>query len=394
MAETSFGQLIRALERFPRQRYPIKHAALQRRLSLENALAGQLDDAEHALRVALEIYGKRFPLDRAATLNSLGSVLRDQGRLEEAAGVFKEAEASLASSSDPAELGGITFNLGLVQRQLGDQASATDSFRKAASLLDETDHPAELGAAMRELGSAKLTSGDLEEAVAILQRSIDLAVVGEDRAGLGAATNLLGLTHLALGDPVAALGALAESASASPPTLRADAHAIAKANAALAFEALGDVERARQVAHQALSLSAASPTVSSQADSVLRRLGHEYDIHGILDSVEAGEWPGILGDEIRHWARWQPAQRRNQAMNWVTGLARRDGTSVERAEAFFGSLLELEPQAFRLLTDELKAVVSALPDEDATQFISLSSRAAARFRVPQMERLESALGLA
>lgn len=394
MGDTPVGRLTRALERFPRRRYPVKHAGLQRQLAHELAMSGSLVSAERALMAALDVYGDRFPIERGFTLNALGAVLRDQGRAGEALAVLDDAIALLEGSPHRAELGGVLFNRGLVQSQLGDGGAATESFTRASSYLDEKTHPRELSATLRESARVHLMADDPEQAVMLAERSIELAAAGGDRYGLGASNNLLGLARLAIGDESGALDSFAESAAAHPVTVRPEGHAMAKANSALAYEALGESDRARQAAHQALSLKEAPPEVVRQAESLLDRLGRDYDIHSILDRSAAQAWQGILRDETRHWGRWESSLRQRQLMRWVEGVLARSDTAVERCEALFQSMLELEPVEFESVAGELRAALSAFSDEDASRFRSLSSRAAARFRVPQMERLESALGSA
>jgi tetratricopeptide (TPR) repeat protein len=391
MADSSLGKLQRALRRFPRDRYPVKHASIQRQIGLALVSNGELVDAEAAFRLALEIYDEELPVERGDTLNVLGAVLRDSGRLEEAAETFREATTLLAPAKQVAESGIAHYNLGLVLKDLGNESGASAAFERAVASLEPQSHPSELGAALRELASTLLTSGKVEEASSVLERSLDLAAGGGDRAGLGASANLLGLARLALGDGEGATESFAESASANALTLRPDGHAMAKANLALAYEATGQLDRARLSAQQALSVDAAPPIVTQQAQAILERLGPDYDLHVVLDDEPAAGWGGILRDEIRHWARLDEARRRELAISWVAGQVSRPESAVDRLEALFNAMLELSLDGFDLVAGALVEAAISAGEEASAEFHKRSSQAAAHFRVPQMTRIEAAL---
>ena len=391
MVDSLLENLQRALERFPRDRYPVKHASIQRQIGLASASTGELADAEAAFRFALEAYDEDLPVERGDTLNALGAVLRDSGRFEEAAEVFREAISLFALPEGVAESGIAHYNLGLVLRELGDESGTSAAFELAVASLEPESHPSELGAALRELGSTLLTGGKLDEAASFLERSLDLAADGGDRAGLGASANLLGLAKLALGDGEGARELFAESASANALTLRPEGHAMAKANLALAYEATDRLDRARLAAQQALSVVAAPPMVTQQAQAILERLGPEYDLHVVLDDESASGWGGILRDEIRHWARLSQPRRRELAIGWITGLTSRRETAVKRLEALFNAMLELSPESFDLVADALVEAAMSLDEQASVEFHASSSRAAAYFHVPQMTRIEAAL---
>lgn len=393
MGDTSLRKLRRSLDRFPRDRYPIKHASIQRKIAHELAVEGSLIEAEAALRSALEIYGAELPVERAHTLNALGSVLRDGGRPDEAAIVFQEALDLLGERATRGDLGMSHYNLGLVQAQLGLREAAIDSLRQAVAHLDSRATPAQSAAARRELGSALLVEGRPAAAIGELETAAHLAARGGDRVGLGAAANLLGLARLALGDGEGAVAAFAESASAHALTVRPEGHAMAKANAALAYEALGDSHRARQCAQQALSLPQAARAVIDQANAVLDRLGHLYHLHVVLDTEPQETWSGVLRDEVRHWVRCEEDKRGELIRDWVVGQLERPGTAVERCAALFDALLELPPEAFGTVTKQMRARLAAIDEAKADLFRSHAARAAARFRLPQMQRLERALRL-
>lgn len=394
MGDSSLAKLHRALTRFPPDRYPVKGASLHRQIAHELAAEGKLAEAELSLRTALDLYRHDLPMERGETLNALGAVLRERGQPGEASGAFGEAiELLEGAAASPAQVGAAYFNLGLVRREMGDTEAAESAFRRAVSSFDAGTHPAELGAALRELGALLLVEGREADALPYLQSSAEHAAAGGDRGGLGASANLIGLATLALGDGVAAIDAFAETASAHPFSLRPEAHAMAKANLALAYESIDDSHRARQLAHQTLSIGEAPPPVAEQASAILDRLGPDYDLHLVLDTAPQETWPGVLRDEVRHWARSGAPLVGQRVSAWVSGIMDRGATAVEREEAMFAAILELPPEDFDTITTAITTSVAALSPDQATRYRAQAKRAAARFHLPQMQRLEAALEL-
>lgn len=391
MEDSSLERLSRALQRFPLDRYPVKHASIQRRLGAALAAEARWDEAARAFGLALGAYGEDLPVERAETLNILGAVLRELGDLDRAAASFREAISLLEGADAGARAGFAWHNLGLVLRDQGETSTALLAFRSAAALFPPSDQPAGLAATLRELGSSLLEQGELVPALPLLERAVHLAAAGGDRVGLGAATNVLGLIKLAMGDGDGAVAAFTESASAHPLSLRPAAHAMAKANLALAEETTGDKDRARQSAHHALSISESPEAVVAQAKAVLDRLGTAYDLHRILDELPEGRWEGMLREEIGHWARVAEEDRAELAGSWISGQERRRAGAERRQEALFAAMLELPPAAFDLVAASLVETALSLEEGTRAWFFDLCSRAAARFHIPQMSRLEVAL---
>ena len=120
------------------------------------------------------------------------------------------------------------------------------------------------------------------------------------------------------------------------------------------------------------------------ARGVLERIGSATanDVVLVLDQETHASWEGIIREELARSCEAPPDVRRADAEAWI------DGSSIERTQAWLGGLLELPPEEMELLVG---AALQALGSRDAPvkeRFRSDVSRAAARFHVPQLLRLE------
>ena len=374
-------ELEQRLAQYPRERYPIQHATVQFHLGTALVDAGRLDEAEAALRRAIELFAP-LPLERAKALNALGAALRIAGRARDAADVFRDAEASFGAAGSDVERGAALFNLGLALREAGDSDAAIAAFEAARGLLDEQRVPAQAGAAARELGAVLLARSEVDSAVRELSRGVELAERAGDAPGIAAAANTLGLARLAAGDVDEAIDALRTALAATSRAVRPAEYAMVKANLALAYERVGDPPRARLAARQALAVQAAAAAVVGQAESVLARLPPSTnDVAAVLEEEPADRHGAVVREEVLRWAD------AGAGAEWIdVQLAFRDA-----AEPVLAALLELPPEQMeRVLRDAL----SALPRYDAKareHFRADVAGATARFHTPQLLRLRDVL---
>ena len=378
------------LARYPSDRFPVQHATAQFHLGVTLTNGGQLDEAERALMVAVQVFGEGLPLEFAKSLNALGAVLRAQGRLDEAAQTFRRAGEGFERTGHALEQGATLFNLGLVLNETGDPQEALESLERARELLDVREVPGQWAAACRELGATLLTLNRPAQARTMLEEAVDLAARAGDQPGLGAAENALGLVYLASGNVDEAADALHRAAAANPKTLREEGYAMAKANLALAYEQAGDAARARLAALQALDAPDAPPPVVSQAAEVLDRLGRTPgDLVTVLSSEDPDRWDGIVRDELARWVDIDDERLYSEAGAWIDGQPARSGTDIELAKVLLGGLLELPPWAMDRVVRALLDALSETDPEARRHFRTLISRAMIQFHEPQRLRLES-----
>ena len=376
------------LGRYPPGRYPIQHATARFHLGVALANAGRTREARESLQEAARLFeSHNLAIEHAKTLNALGVVLRDDRDLNGAAGAFECAAEVFESADLPLEQGAALFNLGLAYRDAGDNDAAVMSLTCSKDLLDPRRVPGQAAAAARELGATRLTMGDINGAVVALEEAVAFAGTSSDQVALGSASNVVGLAYLAVDRIDDAVVAFKSAAGAHPRTVRPDGFAMAKANLALAYERAGEPVRARLAARQALSTDA-PPPVRAQATAVLERLGDPYgDLARGLENEHVELWPALFREELVFWLEADGNRREREVSAWIDDQsARPDG--IERAEAWLGALLELPPAEMEEVIESTIRVVSKKEEAIAQPFRSQTSRAMARFHVPQWMRLK------
>ena len=372
-------ELEQRLARYDPSRYPVQHATTRFHLGVVLADAGRVEEAIDSLTSAVALFDpEALPVEHAKALNALGAALRLAGDDEAAAASFERAAELFERAKLDQEQGAALYNLGLVRRRR-DPGAAAECFRRSVALLGSGYE----AAAARELGATLLELGELAEATRTLEGVADVAQHG-DAAGYGGVMNALGLARLAAGKPREAIESFRQAAGAHPRAVRPDEFAMAKANLALAYEQHGDTSRARLAARQALGVAAPPAPVAAQAAAVIERIGDATasDVLSVLEREARANWEGIVREELARSAEAQPDVRRADAAPWI------DGSTVELAEAWLGGLLELPPDRMEAL---IRSALEALGSRDADvkeRFRADVSRAAARFHVPQLLRLE------
>jgi Flp pilus assembly protein TadD len=388
--------LLRRRAAYPASRYPVQHATASFHLGVALSAAGRLNDAESALRSAVDLFDPlKLPVEHAKALVALGAALRAKGDLEGAAACFDEAASLFAANDVLLEQGAASFNLGLVHRETGRFNEAVESLEHARALLDPARVPGQAAAAARELGSALLQMGRMDEAAAVLQDAVSLAERAGDLASVGAAANALGLVHLGSERPRAAVDSFRSAAGANPRSVRPEAFAMAKANLALAYEELGHTARARLAAGQALVVKDAPHVVVAQASGVLQRAGMAHgDLLVVLGEEENGDRAAIVRDELIRWVDIDPDDRTAEAGAWIDVQVNQPERADEIAELMLGGLLELLPEEMHSI---IRSVLRALERKDAhveERFRTQLSSAMAHFPIPQWTRLRDSFNQA
>lgn len=375
------------LDRYQPDRYPVQHATTRFHLGVALAGAGRLVEAEESLTAACALFRPdQLPAEHAKAANALGAVHRMAGRPGQAAATFRTAASLFADAGLPLEQGAALYNLGLVQQERGGD-DAVGALEQARQLLDPARVPAQAAAVARELGTAMLAVDRPLDAIPLLEEAVGLAERAGDRAGMGGAANALGLAHLAAGHADGAVRALEQAVAAHPRSVRPDAHAMAKANLALAFEAQGRPARARLAALQAVATPATPAPVRAQAAGLLDRLGAAAGaVWPVLDEEPPTRWAAIVREEV---ARWEGSGARDgECIAWVEGQLARLPLAEDLAEALLAAFVELPPPALDVMVRSLLAAVGRLDDAAQERFAGQCSRALARLPVPQLLRMK------
>jgi non-specific serine/threonine protein kinase/serine/threonine-protein kinase len=141
---------------------------------------GDPAEAESLFRQAIAIdHERKRPLREALGRTNLAHLLRDQGRLEDAASEFQIAVKlhdghAADDSGDLLSYGSTLTGLGLLRATQGDFESAEALFRQSLAAVERVrtdDHP-ELGAKLGKLGWVLLAAGRYDEAEPFLRRAV------------------------------------------------------------------------------------------------------------------------------------------------------------------------------------------------------------------------------
>ncbi len=160
---------------------------------------GESAEAESDLRSAVRLSAARGDDRRQAiALSFLGHVMRERGRTEQAAGLYRLARGICLRRGNVRGTAWSTFDLGLLMLDAHDpseRSSALPLLREALVYFEDLDYEWAVAQSARALATALLDRGAVDDAAALLGRSLVL----HDRVGdrRGAAECLEGLARVA-----------------------------------------------------------------------------------------------------------------------------------------------------------------------------------------------------
>jgi Tfp pilus assembly protein PilF len=147
---------------------------------------GEFDEAEVHLRTAVRLRGVDMPAPRAEALNSLGVLLLQKKKPQEAVVYLEEAAGEVLNREPWLALG----NLGWAYIELGELDKAIETLRRALF-----DQPL-FCVGLYRLGQAYYLKGDYTNAAASLKRTVEVKQAGCDK--MQDAHHLLGMAYLRL----------------------------------------------------------------------------------------------------------------------------------------------------------------------------------------------------
>jgi tetratricopeptide (TPR) repeat protein len=140
-------------------------------------LAYRRDDGESAKELyyrALAIAGKATPI-RGRVLNALGVLLWSNGRADEAASRYAEAEKLALETRDAEGLMRVRSNLGILAAEAGNRARAIDHYGKAITVAEAISDLKTVSSLYSNIGDVYAANGDVAEARRFYGRSMALA---------------------------------------------------------------------------------------------------------------------------------------------------------------------------------------------------------------------------
>lgn len=145
-------------------------------LGLARNKLGNLQGARAALLEALSLFQKLdSELGEAQVRDSLGSVLADCGRLDDAAHHFSMSIAMKALHQDVDGLAISLGNLGRVQLRAGRVESASECFEADLKLIMGRASDRTRARVLNDLGRARLAAGAIDDAITRLEQSLAIA---------------------------------------------------------------------------------------------------------------------------------------------------------------------------------------------------------------------------
>ncbi|MBQ8831654.1 MAG: tetratricopeptide repeat protein [Oscillospiraceae bacterium] len=203
-----------------------------------------------AVKAELEIRGMQNNSAYAVVILNMAGALRLMGKLDEALASFKEAETILlkASNTSDYEMAGLYNNTGLVYQDMGDLASAAENFEKALTYLEKVpDNDAEIATNRANLAVTYYNSGNRERAIEYLNAAISMFenMDGGLNPHYAGALNTKAVMLFNAGD-VAGAAETFEKAIEKTKLIFGEnkEYAVGCRNASMAFETLGNKEKA------------------------------------------------------------------------------------------------------------------------------------------------------
>lgn len=206
MALQSLDEALANYESAGLDRHPSALVARSRRVSVLTRL-GQLDEAEAEARAVLQARREAFGPQHesvATSLVELGTLLRGQGRLDEAQALFEQV---LDITSDEVRAGAAHHVLGLMHDQSGDVEAALASYSKALELVRSKlgEHDPRVAKIHYALGLLFYRRDDWHRAMRHFVQSLEATDRGEKTMFTLFLWNAAAKTSLHLDDPKRAL---------------------------------------------------------------------------------------------------------------------------------------------------------------------------------------------
>jgi len=158
---------------------------------------GDFAQAEEVLTPIADVANKiesQFTRQRSEAMwrNTLGVILRDQGRFDEAVDAFQRSYDILESLEDERGQAMVLNSLGGVYQRQGRFDEAVDAFQRSVQIGEDLGDQRSLAMVLNSLGGVYQRQGRFDEAVDAFQRSYDISEGLGDQRSLAMVLNSLG----------------------------------------------------------------------------------------------------------------------------------------------------------------------------------------------------------
>ena len=203
-----------------------------------------------AVKAEMEIRGLQKNSAYAVVILNMAGAYRLMGRFNDALESFKEAEAIMnaANNATDYEFAGLYNNTGLVYQDMNDLANAAECFEKALTYLEKVpDNDAEIATNRANLAVTYYNSGNRDKALHCLNTAIEMfdnmdGGLNPHHAG---ALNTKAVMLFNAGDVAGAAETFIKATEKTKLIFGENKeYAIGCRNASVAFEKLGDTEKA------------------------------------------------------------------------------------------------------------------------------------------------------
>jgi len=241
---------------------PRQHALLGRlllELTVSETLTGRLAEAlAHGLRAHRTLEAHADEVGLAKAMRVVGSVYREQDRLDEAAETLRKGVELAQRVGSVEELGGCLINLGLVELKRGALDDAIDCDRRAIEEFERVGHGSGRTIGYANLAEKLAAKADYEGALQTAEHALELARSISLSYTIADLTKTIAAIQLQQGDQLGAAARAEEAAGLFVEIGALPAAAEALDVAAEAWQQAGEEERAAETSGRARSFAASA----------------------------------------------------------------------------------------------------------------------------------------
>lgn len=216
---------------------------------------GKLEQALRYFERALsfsEQAGNSFYL--AACLSNIGGIYQEQGKLEQALRYHKRALAYDRQLAKPPGISNSLNNIGETYREQGNLEQGLKYHEEALALRREVGNPADIAQSLNNIGLIYDSQGKSEEALRNFEQALALIKQVGDPATIATILNNIGSTYLKQGELEAALSHFEQALALKKQVDNPTEIAVALSSIGSVYHEKGEWERALNYHEQALAL--------------------------------------------------------------------------------------------------------------------------------------------